>query len=62
MAVYELAPDERLVAMKEFCGRMIIATTHRLFEMRSPELDGKNWKDNFEIKPILMEAEDANAG
>ena len=53
MAVYELAPEERLVAMMEFCGCVIIATTHRLFEMKSISRKGEH--DCFEIKPILME-------
>ena len=55
MAVYELAPEERLVGMMEFCGVVIVATTHRLFEMNRGD------DTEFEIKPILMEAADAES-
>ena len=64
MAVYTLMPEERIVAMMEYQGRMLIATTHRLFEMKEvagPEPWPGGAGSTLEIKPILMEAKDANA-
>ncbi len=61
MAVYELMPEERLVAMMEYRGVLIIATTHRLFEMWEGWNEEETPKKEFKIKPILMEVKDANA-
>ncbi len=53
MNVYELEPDERLISTVQYCGVLIVATSHRLFEMKAV-LNFEEGITEFEIKPILI--------
>ena len=66
MAMYKLEPDERLVGMTIFQDRLIVATSHRLFELwEGWDSDSVGAKKVFKIRPILYEhpkeTKDANA-